>query len=82
MSNKFQGRYQVQDGYAGGSRPQHVSIFSDDLEEDMTDDELVEFYENEIQNHFYERISPGAERVDEFVAWARDQLAKRGANNE
>lgn len=78
MAEKFQGRYQVQDGYAGGARPKYVTICADDLEEDMTDDELVEFYEDEIQRHYEENVSPGAERVDEFVSWAREQLARRG----
>lgn len=77
MSEKFKGRYQVADGYCGGARPQHLTIHAGDLEDDMTDEQLIEMYEAEIQQHFEEHISPSAERVDEFVAWARDQLQKR-----
>lgn len=78
MSKTFQGRYQVQDGYAGGSRPQHVTIDAGDIEDDATDDELIRFYEDSIQDHFEKNISPGIQRTDEFVSWAREQLAKRG----
>ena len=78
MSKKFQGRYQVQDGYAGGSRPQYVPIDDDGIEDDMTDEEMIEYYENAIQEHFEKNVTPGAERVDEFVSWAREQLANRG----
>lgn len=78
MAEKFQARYQVQDGYAGGARPKHFHISAEDLEDDMTTEEqLVEFYEGAVQDHYDEHVSPGAERVDEFVSWARAQLAAR-----
>ncbi len=77
MSEKFKGKYQVVDGYVGGDRPQYLTIHAGDIEDDMTDAQLVEMYEGEIQQHFEDRISPSAERVDEFVAWAREQLQKR-----
>ena len=78
MSEKFQGRYQVQDGYAGGARPKYVGINASELNDDMTDDDLVDFYHDAIDQHFAENVTPGAERVDEFVSWAREQLEKRG----
>lgn len=77
MTEKFQARYQVHDGYAGGARPKHFTISADDLEDDMTEEQLVEFYESSVQDHYDEHVFPGAERVDEFVAWARAQLAAR-----
>jgi hypothetical protein len=78
MSNeKFEARYQVADGYAGGARPQYFKISAGDLEEDMTDDDLARFYEDAVLEDFQQRISPESERVDAFVAWAREQIAKR-----
>ena len=78
MAEKFQARYQVQDGYAGAARPKHFNISADELEDDMTTEEqLVEFYEIAVQGHYDEYVSPCAERVDEFVSWARAQLAAR-----
>ena len=76
MSEKFKARYQVQDGYVGGARPKQFNISSDDLEDDMNEDDLVEFYESAVQDHFDEHVSPSADRVDEFVTWAMAQLAK------
>ena len=77
MTDKFKARYQVQDGYSGGARPQYFSIRAVDLDDEMTDEELVEFYEGAVQEHFEQNISPGIELVDEFLSWARDHLAKR-----
>lgn len=78
MSNeKFEARYQVADGYAGGAHPQYFKISADELESDMTDDDLEQFYEDAVSEDFQRRISPNSERVDAFIAWAREQIAKR-----
>lgn len=79
MSNneKFKGKYTVADGYAGGARPQYFTVDADDLVDEMSDSQLIEFYEETMQQAFEERIHPESDRVDEFVAWAREQLAKR-----
>ena len=78
MDEKFEARYQAQDGYAGGDRPIHFKIDALDLEEGMDDEALREFYFDSVQGHFEQRVTPGPERVDEFVAWAKEQLSKRG----
>ena len=77
MTEKFRARYQAQDGYVGGDRPQHFNIDASDLEEDMTDADIEEFYHEAIQDHFEQHVSPGAERVVEFIAWAKAQLSSR-----
>ena len=77
MSDKFKARYQVNDGYSGKSRPQHFEIDSSCIEDDMDDEQLINLYYESIQQHYDEHISPGAERIDEFVAWARDNINKR-----
>lgn len=74
----FRARYQVADGYAGGSRPQHFKISADDLEDDMDDESLEIFYEQSVQDDFEQKIYPDSERVDEFIAWAKERLAERG----
>jgi predicted sulfurtransferase len=78
MTDKFKGRYEVSDGYVGGSRPHHFKFDASDLEDDMTDVDLVNAYEQAAQDHFEEHITPSVERVDEFIKWAREQLAARG----
>ena len=67
------------DGYVGGSRPQHFSINAADLEDDMDDAALERFYADAVYEDFQQRITPESERNEEFVAWAREQLAKRAA---
>jgi len=81
MSEKFKARYQVNDGYAGPARPQHFTIDSGDLNEDMSDEDLKTFYEEMVEEDFSQRITPYAERTTEFVVWAREQLTKREARS-
>ena len=76
-AEKFKGRYQVGDGYAGGARPQYFTIQAGDLEDDMGDTELADFYEVAAEDHMHERITASCERVAEFVEWAKAQLAAR-----
>ena len=76
-TEKFKGRYQVADGYAGGSRPQYFPIHADDLEDDMDDAELSDFYAELAEDHMREMIMADCELVAEFVEWAKAQLAAR-----
>ena len=85
MSNtedKFKGRYEVNDGYAGGARPHHFTIRADDLGEGMDDEALEAFYEEAVQDHFEQHITPCSERLDEFIAWAKDRIAAGHAASE
>lgn len=76
-SDKFQARYQIDDGYYGGLRLHYFTISASDLEDDMDDEALERFYEESVQDDFEQHISPKSERVDEFVSWAKERLAKR-----
>jgi hypothetical protein len=69
----------VADGYVSGSRPQHFTINAADLEDDMDDAALERFYDEAVYEDSQQRITPESERVEEFVAWAKEQLAKREA---
>ena len=73
----FEARYQVEDGYAGGTRPQYFTIDAGDLEDDMTDDELESLYHEKCEEDMRQKIGCGPNRIDEFVAWAREQLNER-----
>ena len=75
--DKFQGRYQVDDGYAGGSRPQHFTVNEWELEDDMTDADLERLYEELAEDHFRENISFSLSRSADFVEWAKKKLADR-----
>lgn len=75
----FEAQYEVHDGYVCGSRPQSFEIDAEDLEDDMNDEALKSFYDSEVIEDFQDsgKIYPEPQRVDQFVAWARGQLAKR-----
>lgn len=73
----FRAMYEIDDGYAGGARPQYFAIRPDELEEDMTDDDLEAFYEESCDEHMRQNIGCSPSRVDEFVEWAREVLAAR-----
>lgn len=49
-------RWQVDDGYAGGSRPQSLTIPDEDFE-DMTEEEKEAYIEECIQDDFNNKIS-------------------------
>ena len=79
-TNVFEACYQVEDGYVTGSRPQTFKINAEDLPDDMDNDEaLRKFYDNEVSTDFQDsgKIYPQAQRVDQFVAWAKARLAER-----
>lgn len=79
MSDAFDGRYEVDDGYAGGSRPQHFRVYATDLDDEMTDEELVAFYEEVADDCFRQNIGITLRREAEFVSWARGVLNARKA---
>ena len=84
-SNVFKAQYQVEDGYVTGSRPQTFEISAEDLPDDMDNDEaLREFYDSEVSTDFQDsgKIYPQAQRVDQFVAWAKARLAEREAEQD
>ena len=50
-------RWQIEDGYCGGSRPQETEIDDDELNELKTDEEKEKFIEECIQFDFEQNIS-------------------------
>lgn len=75
MTEKFEACYQVDDGYVGKYRPKTFTISSSDLDEAMSDEELEELYDEAVEDHFRQHIYPSAERKEEFVEWAKQQIA-------
>lgn len=43
--------YEIEDGYVGGRRPQHMTVYSEDYE-DLTEEQIREQLADEIQEHF------------------------------
>ena len=74
----FKGQYVIEDGYVGGDRPQQFAVQAWELEDDMTDEQLEALYESVAEECFRENIGISVRKVDQFVAWAREQLNQRG----
>lgn len=68
--------YQVDDGYAGGNRPQTVLVYDGDLDKDMEDRELLDLYYSMVQEDFEQRISASASNEYEFMEWAKARIVK------
>lgn len=49
--------WQVEDGYAGGSRPKHTEVPDDELRDCLTDDDRRKLCEEYIQHDFEQNIS-------------------------
>lgn len=80
MKDTFEAQYQVEDGYAGSARPKYFNIRPEDLDEDMTDEDLEEFYLQSVEDHFKDHIYPCAEKVEQFVEWARKKLKEQASS--
>ena len=79
--NTFEAQYQVEDGYVTGGRPQRFQIHAEEIEDDMTDEALEDFYASEVTRNFNdsEKIYPVPEKANQFVTWAKAQIAERKA---
>jgi len=72
----FKAKYEVDDGYAGGSRPQAFTIREGDYDfaPDMTDEFLEEMFCEAIDEHMRQHITFHKVNLTEFIAWARKQI--------
>ena len=81
MTQKFNGVYEINDGYAGKSRPQSFSVSSEEIEDDMAEDAIRELYASLAEADFQERITVSVSREDAFVSWALEQIEARSAGS-
>lgn len=77
MSDKFRATYYAADGYVCSGRPKTFTIAADDIEDEMTDGEILDFYQRECEDHFLQNVSCDYAKEDEFVAWARAVIKAR-----
>jgi hypothetical protein len=78
---KFYFTWKVEDGYVNNG-PHKATIDINDLYEDMTDEDLEDFFQRELMEDFNQKVSPVSDACDEFIAWARQKLIERGSSNE
>lgn len=69
--------WEVEDGYAGGRRPQHTAVDADMLDDEMDDNELEELYNDIVVEEFMQNISGYGSNAEEFKTWAREALKAR-----
>jgi len=71
-------RYHIEDGYAGGSRPQSFDVESsdfgdlDDLDDTQISDQIVEMANEDMRQRFGVSIN----NLDEAIAEVKDAIAK------
>ncbi len=73
----FEIEWTVEDGFAGGRRPQYTAVDVDILDDEMADDELEELYNEIIIEEFMQNISGYGTNLDEFKEWATAALKAR-----
>lgn len=77
----FCATYEIEDGYAGGARPQRFAVRPDDIEEDMSEgdlrDLLIEMAEEDMRQKTNVAISD--RDFESFLEWARKVQAEREA---
>jgi hypothetical protein len=74
MTEKFEGYYEVEDGYVGKSRPVYFSVHESDIDEDMDEEDLRNLYDKEAKDHFEKNIYYAVSREDQFVEWAKEVI--------
>ncbi len=70
MNDEFEIKWEVEDGYVGGDRPQYVTIEASDFE-DMSEDEIREEINNLVEEEFNQRITWYVDNIEDAVKWAK-----------
>jgi len=76
MSDVFYVEWGVEDGYTGKARTHHFDISSDDIDQDMSEEDLRRLFQDSLQEEFDQRISFYSPDEDAFVEWAGDMNTK------
>lgn len=69
--NKFTAKYEVDDGYVGGSRPQYFTVHADSVDPSMSDEALEELFYDLVDEEMRQQISACKLNIEDFVQWAR-----------
>jgi len=74
---KFTAEYEVHE-----PAPRLFSIDSDLINTDMDEGDLEQLYEDEVQQHFEQYVTPKYRNMAEFMIWARNVLKKKNAEKK
>lgn len=70
-------RWEVDDGYCGGSRPQTFTVDPSDFEDDMDEREIGDRLAEIVQDEFLQRISWFIKNESEVIEAVKAALAAR-----
>lgn len=73
----FTGRYELEDGYVGGSRPQCFKIPEDAIEVGMGNDALERLFYEFAEEHRNQCIGIAALNCEDFIKWANAKQSER-----
>lgn len=71
----FKVTYSITDDYFGKLIPSQFSIYYEDLEDDMDDEDLSNFFYESLDNHFKQRVWAESDDLNAFIEWARQKLS-------
>ena len=77
MAEKYEITWQADDGYVGGSAPQHCAIDAYDIDADMSEEDLKNLFWQVVQDDFEQKVSPVSEDEVSFIEWAKEEIANR-----
>lgn len=79
MSDEFEVRWQVEDGYVGGARPQDCDLSELDIEDNMSDEDLRELLYDTVRYEFEANISFFIDNESEALEWMRQKRDEKAA---
>lgn len=81
MTEKFNVKWEVDDGYVGGSSPQSFDLHCFDIDADDEDTDLEEAFDDLLQEEFNQRARPVASNREEALEWMRQVRDKKKSDN-
>ena len=69
--DNFTVTWEIEDGYAGGSRPQTFKIEARHLEDDMAEEDLRDLFWQEVERDLAEKVHAISGDEEAFIAWAK-----------
>lgn len=84
--SRFQGQFEVEDGYAGGSRPQFFNVELSDAEYELppnpSDGQIEDWYYEQARYAFEQKIGFYTKNNAELIAAVRDVLSQQENEDE
>jgi hypothetical protein len=71
---RFKVTWEADDGYVGGSRP-HTFTIDDDAIDGMSEQELKDYFWEEVEQDFHEKVNYFSSDLENFIAWAKERQA-------